>query len=492
MDARADDDNGDNESPGPTHEDLRDLIERFETMGEIARIEDADSHLELSALCELITVRHPGAEPAILFDRIKGFEPGYRILSGASNSFKRLAVVLGVPVPEQRLDIVKSYRARMKKSVRMIPPRVLSSGPVFENVLRDDEVDLTRFPAPFVHELDGGRYIGTEDLVVMRDPDSGWVNVGTYRIQVHGRNEVGIWISPGKHGRMIREKYFAKGQACPVLISCGQDPLLFLSSNAELAYGLGEYDYMGGQRGRPVDVVLSELHQLPMPARSELVLEGEICCDQTRLEGPFGEFMGYYASEASQQPVIKIRRIYHRDDPIMTLAIPSRPPSNFTVARGVVKSAMIWDEVEKAGLAGVVGVWNHEAGAGRLFNVISIKQMYPGHAKQAAMLAANCQSGAYAGRWVVVVDEDIDPSDIHAVLWAMCTRCDPPNDIDYIRGHWSTPLDPMLRTAPYENNRAIVNACKPWGWKDEFPKTAEASPELRSHVMRRWPHLFSR
>jgi UbiD family decarboxylase len=470
MDTRADD-NGDNESPGPT---------------------DADSHLELSALCELITVRHPGAEPAILFDKIKGFEPGYRILSGASNSFKRLAVVLGVPVPEQRLDIVKSYRARMKKGARLIPPRVLSSGPVFENVLRDEEVDLTRFPAPFVHELDGGRYIGTEDLVVMRDPDSGWVNVGTYRIQVHSRNEVGIWISPGKHGRMIREKYFAKGQPCPVLISCGQDPLLFLSSNAELAYGLGEYDYMGGQRGRPVDVVLSELHQLPMPARSELVLEGEIYGDQTRLEGPFGEFMGYYASEASQQPVIRIRRVYHRDDPIMTLAIPSRPPSNFTVARGVVKSAMIWDEVEKAGLAGVVGVWNHEAGAGRLFNVISIRQMYPGHAKQAAMLAANCQSGAYAGRWVVAVDEDIDPSDIHAVLWAMCTRCDPPNDIDYIRGHWSTPLDPMLRTAPYENNRAIVNACKPWGWKDEFPKTAEASPELRSHVMRRWPDLFSR
>lgn len=492
MDARTDDNNTSNESPGPTHEDLRDLIERFESMGELKRIDDADSHLELSALCELVTTRYPGAEPSILFDKIKGFKPGYRIMSGASNSFKRLAVVLGVPIPEQRLDIVKTYKARMKRDFRMIPPRVVSSGPVFENIIRDDDVDLTQFPAPFVHELDGGRYIGTEDLVVMRDPDTGWVNVGTYRIQVHGKNEVGIWISPGKHGRMIREKYFAKGQPCPVLISCGQDPLLFLSSNAELGYGVGEYDYMGGQRGRPVDVVLSELHQLPMPARSELVLEGEIYGDQTRLEGPFGEFMGYYASEASQQPTIKIRRIYHRHDPIITLAIPSRPPSNFTVARGVVKSAMIWDEVEKAGLAGVQGVWNHEAGAGRLFNVISIKQMYPGHAKQAAMLAANCQSGAYAGRWVVVVDDDIDPSDINAVLWAMCTRCDPPNDIDYIHGHWSTPLDPMLRTAPYENNRAIVNACKPWGWKDEFPKTAEASPELKQHVMKRWPELFSR
>jgi len=221
------------------------------------------------------------------------------------------------------------------------------------------------------------------------------------------------------------------------------------------------------------------------------VLEGEIHPSETQLEGPFGEFMGYYASEASPQPVIHVKRVYFRNDPIVTLAIPSRPPSNFTVARAAVKASMIWDECEKAGLAGIQGVWCHEAGAGRLFNVISIKQRYPGHVKQAGMLAANCQSGAYAGRWVVVVDHDIDPSNLNDVIWAMSTRCDPPNDIDYIRGHWSTPLDPMLRTAPYENNRAIVNACKPWGWKDEFPKTAEASPELRAHVMRRWPDLFS-
>ena len=148
--------------------------------------------------------------------------------------------------------------------------------------------------------------------------------------------------------------------------------------------------------------------------------------DRLKMEGPFGEFMGYYASEASEQPIIKIRRVYHRNDPIMTLAIPSRPPSNFTVARAVVKAAMIWEEIEKSGLPGVQGVWNHEAGAGRLFNVVSIKQMYAGHAKQAGMLAANCRSGVYAGRWVVVVDEDIDPSNLHDVIWAMSTRCDPP------------------------------------------------------------------
>ena len=149
------------------------------------------------------------------------------------------------------------------------------------------------------------------------------------------------------------------------------------------------------------------------------------------------------------------------------------------------------DEIEKAGLPGVVGIWCHEAGAGRLFNVISIKQMYPGHSKQAAMLAANCHSGNYAGRWVVVVDEDIDPSNIFDVIWALSTRCDPPEDIDFVRNAWSTPLDTMLRGAPFQNNRGIIDVCRPWGWKNEFPTVAEASPKLKGQVMAKWPHLFS-
>jgi 4-hydroxy-3-polyprenylbenzoate decarboxylase len=200
--------------------------------------------------------------------------------------------------------------------------------------------------------------------------------------------------------------------------------------------------------------------------------------------------MGYYASNASEQPVIKIRRVYHRNDPIITLAIPSRPPSNFTVARAVVKASMIWEEIEKAGVPGIIGVWNHEAGAGRLFNVVSVQQMYAGHARQAGMIAATCRAGIYAGRFVVVVDEDIDPSNIHDVIWAMSTRCDPGEDIEIIHRLWSTPLDPLLRAPPYQSNRAVIDACRPWGWKDEFPRVAESSPELRDHVMKKWSHLF--
>src|SRR5439155_1307873 len=221
-------------------------------------------------------------------------------------------------------------------------------GPVLENVLKGSDVNVLKFPAPLLHEHDGGRYIGTDDLVIMRDPEENWVNCGTYRSMVHGPDRVGLWISPGKHGRQIREKYFRQGKPCPVLISCGHDPLLFLAGGNEI----------------------------------------------------------------------------------------------------------------RAGLSGVRGVWVHEPGCARMFNVISIKQAYAGHAKQAALLAASCQSGSYLGRFVVVVDDDVDPANLNEVLWAMCTRCDPAEDIDILRRTWSGPLDPRLPKGLTWNSRAVIDACR--------------------------------
>ncbi len=472
------------------YDDLRELLVRLEEMGEVERVAGADRELEIGALSETVAAANPGRAPALLFDDIPGFPKGFRILSGAANGLRRLALVLGLPDPANETELVKAYRDRMRAGTAPIPPVEAKTGPILENVDRDGDVDLGRFPVPRVHELDGGRYIGTDDLVIMRDPDNGWINAATYRVMMHDRNTVAIWMSPGKHGRRISEKYFAKGEPCPVAISCGQDPILFLAAHQEIDWELSEYAYAGGQRGRPIEIVRSELHGLPIPAHAELVLEGEMIPGETRLEGPFGEFMGYYASEATELPIVRIRRVYWRNDPILTLAIPSRPPENFTFARACVKSAMIWDEVEKAGLPGVAGVWCHEAGAGRLFNVIAIQQLYPGHATQAGMLAANCHAGNYAGRWVVVVDDDIDPSNMFDVVWAMSTRCDPPEDIQFIRRAWSTPLDPLLRQPPWHNNRAIVDACRPYGWKDKFPTVAEASPELKARVRAKWPNLY--
>jgi 4-hydroxy-3-polyprenylbenzoate decarboxylase len=187
---------------------------------------------------------------------------------------------------------------------------------------------------------------------------------------------------------------------------------------------------------------------------------------------------------------VRVRRAYYRDDPILTVACPMRPPMDYMAAKSMVHSGMIWDEIEAAGIPGVAGVWIHWAT--RMLLVVAIRQMYPGHAKQAGMLASSCQSGAYFGRYTVVVDDDIDPTDTNAVLWALGTRSDPAEDIDVNRRTWSTALDPMLRKPPYHNSRAIIDACRPWEWRDEFPPVAEASPELRDKIHAKWGHLLGR
>src|SRR5258708_35394885 len=149
----------------------------------------------------------------------------------------------------------------------------------------------------------------------------------------------------------MRYKYFRQGRPCPVLVCCGHDPLLFLAAGNEIKFGVSEFDYAGGHRGEPFEVVLSEVHGLPMPAHAEIILEGEVTEGDVHTEGPFGEFTGYYASPSSEQPVIRVRRVYHRNDPILTMATPMRPPSDMSFGRSIVKSGMIWDAIERAGIS---------------------------------------------------------------------------------------------------------------------------------------------
>ncbi len=482
----------DHVAPRGPHRDLREFLARADAIGELVRVDGVDWDLEMGAFAEVVAHKKTEA-PAVLFDKIPGYPSGFRTFSGGFNSSKRLALTLGLPLPKHPLDLVRSYRDRMKTH-QPIPPRVVAHGPVFENIDRDDDVDLFKFPVPRLHEDDGGRYIGTNDIVIMRDPEDGSINASTYRVVVHGKNTAGLWISPGKDGRAIREKYFALGKPCPVVISCGHDPLLFLIGCHQVKRGLSELDYAGGHRGEPIDVVMSELHGLPIPATAELVLEGEMVPGDTQLEGPFGEFTGYYASDVSEKPVVRVKRVYYRNDPIMTIATPMRPPSDYMFGKCVVDAGMIWDEVEAAGLPGVKGVWCHEAGASKMLNVISIKQGHAGHAKQAAMLAASCASGVYLGRFVIVVDEDVDPSDLFDVMWAVSTRCNPVDDIDFVRNMWSTPLDPMIPAGAksFVNSRAIIDACRPFDRLADFPKVARATPELIGRVEEKFADVLAR
>ena len=125
------------------------------------------------------------------------------------------------------------------------------------------------------------------------------------------------------------------------------------------------------------------------------------------------------------------------------------------------------------------------------FTAIQIKQRYPGHARQALHVAAACQGGAYAGKWTVVVDEDIDAGDLDQVLWAMCTRFDPLTDIDMIQKAWASKRDPLFLPGNF-NNRILVDACIPYDkkLKGTFPITVDVSADLRRKLRGKFPQLF--
>jgi 4-hydroxy-3-polyprenylbenzoate decarboxylase len=470
------------------YRDLRDWIKKAVALEEVRTLKNCDWNLEIGAITELVARREDG--PAVLFDEIKGYPKGYRVLSNSLSSRKRLALTLDMPAGETKMDFVRLWRERYKK-IKPIPPKFVKDSPLFENVYRDKDIDLLKFPTPKWHELDGGRYIGTGSIDITRDPDEGWVNWGTYRVMIHDSDTVGFYISPGKHGRIQREKYISTGRPCKIAMSFGHDPLIFLAGSIEVPYAVPEYEFVGGVRGEPLELIEGEYSGLPIPANAEIVIEGDVIFDQAKIEGPFGEWTGYYASAERPEPFVKVRRLYHRNNPIILGSPPGRPPAELGWYRSYLRSALIWDEMEKAGVPDVKGVWLTVSGGSRLMLVVSIKQRYPGHAKQAAVVASQCHAGAYLGRYVIVVDDDIDPSNTDDVIWAMASRSDPDTDIDIIRRCWSGPLDPIIQPGKKGfNSRAIIDACRPFEWMKDFPPVAESSKEVLDATAKKWGEIL--
>jgi 4-hydroxy-3-polyprenylbenzoate decarboxylase len=308
---------------------------------------------------------------------------------------------------------------------------------------------------------------------------------------IHDRNRVGFYISPGKQGRMHRDKWFARGGRMPVAMSFGHDPVIFLAGGFEIPWGLSEYDWCGGIKGAPIEVIEGPVTGLPIPAHAEIVIEGFVDPADKQTEGPFGEWTGYYASAEREEPVVRVAALYHRTNPLILGCPPVKPPSELAYYRAFLRAAAIEEELAAAGVPDVKAVWCHEVGGSRLFNVVSIRQRFAGHARQAAMVATQCHAAAYLGRFTVVVDEDIDVMNLEEVMWAVCTRCDPEKDIDILRRCWSGPLDPIIPPGQKGlNSRAIIDATRPFEWRDKFPLVAESSPERRAEVLKKWGHII--
>jgi 4-hydroxy-3-polyprenylbenzoate decarboxylase len=291
-------------------------------------------------------------------------------------------------------------------------------------------------------------------------------------------------MAKGHHGWIHREKYFKRNEPMPIAMVVGGDPIAFFYGGVEAPYGLFELDIVGGMRGRPTRMVRGKVTGLPFPANAEIVLEGYVTPDKKHPEGPFGEWTGHYAGGVRQMPVIDIKAIYHRNDPIL-LGVPpmGAGPDEMARYRAVMRSAIIKQNMVNAGVPGVNQVWCHEVGGARMLHAVSITQRYPGHAVQAAHVAAQCGGSAYASKYIVVCDDDVDVTNLDHMLWAMITRTDPAESIQFIKGSWDSNADPAIpperrKAGDITHSVALINACKPWHWREEFAPSNTPSPEI--------------
>jgi UbiD family decarboxylase len=250
---------------------------------------------------------------------------------------------------------------------------------------------------------------------------------------------------------------------------------------------------MGSILKEPIQVIRGELTGLPFPAASEIVIEGFIEPNDERTEGPFGEFHGYYPGKEGKAPCVTVEKVFHRNNPILMGSPPAKPPNDYSYSKAVMRSALLHDALTAAGVSEVQGVWAHEIGGARMFNVVAIRQRYAGHARQAGHILSQCGVGAYLSRWTIVVDEDIDPANLQEVMWAVATRTDPAIDIDIIQRGMGSKNDPMFVAYKYDapfSSKAIIDACRPWDHKDSFPAVAEASKELQEKTRAKWKDLL--
>jgi UbiD family decarboxylase len=470
--------------------DTREWLTCVDELGELRTVCGASWQHDVGAVTALLD--HTEGSPAVIFDDIPGYPRGRRVLANANGTLRRQAVTLGLSQEQATHQGLMAFWRRALTGLTPIPPTEVPNGPVCENVVEGADVDLEAFPAPVWHPGDGGRYIGTASLNFLRDPDSSWVNAATYRNQIFSANEMGMFISPGKHGRLIREKYFLRGDRCPVVVVVGADPLLFIAACSDApGRGVDELAWAGAVRGAPVDVIRGRHTGLPIPARAEVAIEGWMYPEESHTEGPYGEWMGYYAGGPQSTPVIHVEAIYHRDDPILLGCPQGKPPHEDSRFAAYLRSAVLEQQLRLAGVPNVMGVWCPPETGDRLLVVVAIRQAYPGHAAQVAQLASQCGATAYSGRLVVVVDEDIDLYSMQDVLWAITTRCDPQRDVSILPRAWSSMIDAAVHPdeRPF-NSRLLIDATRPWEWRERFPKSVWTA-DMEAAARAKWGWILS-
>jgi 4-hydroxy-3-polyprenylbenzoate decarboxylase len=485
-------------------DNLRDFLKALQAAHELVRVTPAVSvDKEITEVADRC-MKSPGGGPALLFEKPTLVGSGasrYPVAVNLFGSERRMAMALGVGALDEigeRISTLLNLKVpdTLLGKLAMLPqlaemakyPPKVSGGrpPCQETVIEGADVNLAELPIPICWPEDGGPYI-TLPGVITRDPVSGVRNVGMYRIQVIGRNDVAMHWQRHKVGAAHWREMAARGETMPVAIALGGDPASIYAASAPLPPTIDEFLFAGFLRREPVRLAKAVTSDLAVPAEAEIVLEGHIDPrDALVLEGPFGDHTGFY-SLADYYPKVHITAITMRDDPIYPHTIVGRPPmEDYYLGHATER---IFLPLLKLTLPEVVDL--HMPAEGIFHNLVfvSIDKQYPGQAYK-VMNGLWGQGLMSLAKVIVVVDKDVNVRDPKEAWWVALNHIDPERDVRFSMGPIDV-LDHSSRGFTFGSKMGI-DATRKWkeeGFTRDWPSKIVMDAQVKARVDAMWKEL---
>lgn len=363
-----------------------------------------------------------------------------------------------------------------------IAPRVIDGAPPCQDVvLAGDAIDLGEWPIPKYSPADGGAYI-TPGIVVSEDPETGVPDIGHYRFLVLSKKTFSFSAQPFHRFGKNLAKYKRMGKKARAALVIGVDPVLAYTCQAQVSDTTNDWHVAGGLRGAPVELAKCVTSDLLVPATAEVVIEFEVDLDNMVMEGPLGEYTGYY-TPPSLKPVATILAITHRRDPIFQGLLTGKPVTENHILKQIPFEASMFRAL-KAQFPTIRDISVRASAGVSFYVVIAMETRFAGEARQVilATMSTNIRP-----KWVIVVDPDINVHSSSEVEWAMAFRTQPQRDTIIVDNIPAGPSDPSIDDPkidrPLRTNSAIgIDATRPFGkpfstvadvpaWRDfDFPE----------------------
>ncbi|MBG9771252.1 MULTISPECIES: phenolic acid decarboxylase BsdC [Bacillus] len=447
------------------YQDFREFLTALEKEGQLLTVkEEVKPEPDLGAAARAAS-NLGDKSPALLFNNIYGYHNA-QIAMNVIGSWPNHAMMLGMPkdtpVKEQFFEFAKRYEQFP------MPVKREETAPFHENEITEDINLFDILPLFRINQGDGGYYLDKACVISrdLEDPENfGKQNVGIYRMQVKGKDRLGIQPVPQHDIAIHLRQAEERGINLPVTIALGCEPVITTAASTPLLYDQSEYEMAGAIQGEPYRIVKSKLSDLDVPWGAEVVLEGEIVAGEREYEGPFGEFTGHYSGGRSM-PIIKIKRVYHRNNPIFEHLYLGMPWTECDYMIGINTCVPLYQQLKEAypnEIVAVNAMYTHG-----LIAIVSTKTRYGGFAKAVGMRALTTPHGLGYCKMVIVVDEDVDPFNLPQVMWALSTKMHPKHDAVIIPDLSVLPLDPGSNPSGI-THKMILDATTP------------VAPETRGH-----------